>query len=132
MGHAPLRSNGVLLCALALALCATCAGAGPAPSGPTGKIQGRIVSNDSGEPIGFADVALLPADTTMRRVGAIANADGTYRRVTPAEGVAPLRSQRRFLELADAASRQTTPEPESTPTPTPAPRAARRGRSRKP
>ncbi|HUR53075.1 MAG TPA: polyphosphate kinase 1, partial [Gemmataceae bacterium] len=58
--------------------------------------------------------------------------DGTYRRVTPAEGVPLLRSQKRFLELAEAASRQTTIAAEPTPTPTPVPRAARRGRGRKP
>ena len=31
---------------------------------PTGKIQGKIVATDTGEPIGFADVLLIPADTT--------------------------------------------------------------------
>ena len=44
----------------------------------TGKIQGRVVAADSGEPIGFADVALLPADTTMRPVGGLTNADGSF------------------------------------------------------
>ncbi len=51
---------------------------GPAHAGPTGKLQGRIVGTDDGEPIGFADIALLPADTTLRRVGMLTNADGTY------------------------------------------------------
>lgn len=44
----------------------------------TGKIQGKIVSADTGEPIGYADILLLPADTTLRRVGTLTNADGTY------------------------------------------------------
>ena len=45
---------------------------------PTGRIQGKLVATDSGEPIGFADVLLIPADTTQRRVGGLTNADGTY------------------------------------------------------
>ena len=43
-----------------------------------GRIQGKIVGSDSGEPIGFADVRLIPADTTMRKVGGLTNADGTF------------------------------------------------------
>jgi len=50
----------------------------PAHAGLTGKIQGRVFGTDSGEPIGFADVLLIPADTTMRRVGGLSNADGTF------------------------------------------------------
>jgi outer membrane receptor protein involved in Fe transport len=44
----------------------------------TGKVQGRIVTTDTGEPLGFADVLLIPADTTLRRVGTLTNADGTF------------------------------------------------------
>src|SRR5262249_8508223 len=44
----------------------------------TGKVQGKIVATDTGEALGFADVALLPADTTMHRVAGMANADGTF------------------------------------------------------
>lgn len=44
-----------------------------------GQIQGRIVGTDTGEPVGFADLLLTPADTTLRRVGGLSNADGTYR-----------------------------------------------------
>jgi outer membrane receptor protein involved in Fe transport len=44
----------------------------------TGKIQGKIIATDTGEPIGFADVVLLPADTTLKRVGTRTNADGTF------------------------------------------------------
>ena len=42
------------------------------------RVQGRLVATDSGEPIGFADLLLIPADTTMRKVGGLSNADGTF------------------------------------------------------
>jgi polyphosphate kinase len=52
-------------------------------------------------------------------------ADGTYQRVKPAEGVPPLRSQQRFLELAAEGARPAAaPEPVQAPTP----RVAKRGR----
>ena len=60
--------------ALALAL----ASAGAAQGATTGRVQGKLVGTDTGEPIGFADVLLIPADTTMRRVGGLTNADGTF------------------------------------------------------
>jgi outer membrane receptor protein involved in Fe transport len=47
-------------------------------SATTGKIQGRIVGADTGEVVGFADILLIPADTTLRRVGGLSNADGTF------------------------------------------------------
>jgi outer membrane receptor protein involved in Fe transport len=43
-----------------------------------GKIGGRIVTTDTGEPVAYADVSLVPADTTMKRVGGLTNADGTF------------------------------------------------------
>jgi hypothetical protein len=67
-----------------LALLFSCIGAMPATAGTTGKIQGKIVATDTGEPIGFADVLLIPADTTMHRVGGLTNADGTYLLEAPA------------------------------------------------
>src|SRR5215831_6333751 len=51
---------------------------------PTGKIQGKIVATDTGEPIGFADVVLIPADTTLHKVGGLTNADGTFLLEVPA------------------------------------------------
>lgn len=45
---------------------------------PHGKIQGRIVGTDTGEPIGFADISLIPADTSLRPVGGLTNGDGTF------------------------------------------------------
>jgi hypothetical protein len=50
----------------------------------TGKIQGKIVGTDTGEPLGFADLLLIPADTTFRRVGGLSNADGTFLLEAPA------------------------------------------------
>lgn len=59
--------------ALALAF-----GAPAAHAQAPAKVQGRVVATDSGEPVGFADVRLLPADTTLRPVGGLTNADGTF------------------------------------------------------
>ena len=49
-----------------------------APGKAQGRVQGRVVATDNGEPVGFADVRLLPADTTLRPVGGLTNADGTF------------------------------------------------------
>jgi polyphosphate kinase len=60
--------------------------------------------------------------------------DGTYRRVTPAAGETALRSQRRFLELAEAASRPplgTVPVDPTAPAPAPAPRPVKRPKGRR-
>jgi outer membrane receptor protein involved in Fe transport len=62
--------------ALALGLCAL--SVHPALSAVIGKVQGRILSSGSSEPIGYALVALVPSDTTMKRVAGMTNADGTY------------------------------------------------------
>lgn len=64
--------------AIGLLLALVSVGVTGAQAASTGKIQGRLVATDTGEPIGFADVALLPADTTMQHVGGLANADGTF------------------------------------------------------
>jgi polyphosphate kinase len=37
--------------------------------------------------------------------------DGTYRRVKPAEGVAPLRSQQRFMEMVAEAGNRAAAQP---------------------
>lgn len=49
-----------------------------------GRVQGRIVASDTGEPVGYADLMLVPADTTMRKVGGLTNADGTFLLEAPA------------------------------------------------
>ena len=36
------------------------------------------LATDTGEPIGFVDIVLIPADTTLKRVGGLTNADGTF------------------------------------------------------
>jgi polyphosphate kinase len=60
--------------------------------------------------------------------------DGTYRRVTPPAGEPPLRSQRRFLDLAEAAARLplgAAPTDPAAPPPTPAPRPVKRTKGRR-
>ncbi|HYM81114.1 MAG TPA: TonB-dependent receptor [Candidatus Limnocylindria bacterium] len=82
--HGHLRRR--LLAALAFSLLAAAASAfmASAALGATGKIQGKVIATDTGEPIGFADVALIPADTTQRRIGGLTNADGTFLLEAPA------------------------------------------------
>jgi hypothetical protein len=70
------RSPRVSMAGLALAL--FCALAPASGAAPMGRLQGKIVGTDNGEPIGFADVMLIPADTTLHRVGGLTNADGTF------------------------------------------------------
>jgi len=83
---------------LVIALALACAGA--AQGAPTGRVQGKLVGTDTGEPIGFADVLLIPADTTMRRVGGLTNADGTFLLEAP-----PGRYTLQFRALSYAAKR---------------------------
>ena len=56
----------------------------PAPASALARLQGRILAVDTGEPVGFADVLLVPDDTTMKRVGGLTNADGTFLLMAPA------------------------------------------------
>lgn len=73
------RGSVVLwLATLVLALGALIVAVSPAAAATLGKIQGKVIAHDTGEPIGFADVLLIPADTTMRKVGGLTNADGTF------------------------------------------------------
>ncbi len=67
---------------------------------PTGKIQGKVVATDTGEPIGFADVLLTPADTTLHKIGGYTNADGTFLFEVP-----PGRYELRIRALSYAAKR---------------------------
>ena len=48
------------------------------PAFARGKVQGRVLTSDTREPIAFADVLLIPADTTLARVGGLTNVDGTF------------------------------------------------------
>lgn len=43
-----------------------------------GRLLGKVLARDTGEPLGFADVLLLPADPAGRRSGTQTNADGTF------------------------------------------------------
>ena len=67
-----------LIAGLGLALGLFLVSVVPASPATTGKVQGRILSTDSSEPIGYAQVALVPADSTLKPVGGMTNADGTY------------------------------------------------------
>jgi TonB-dependent receptor len=47
-----------------------------APVSPKGKVTGKLVAGDNGEPLGYADVALIPVEG--KPIGAMTNADGTF------------------------------------------------------
>jgi len=63
---------------LGIALCAVFGHVSPAGATAGAKIQGKIVGADTGEPVGFAEVVLLPQDSTLHPVGGLTNSDGTY------------------------------------------------------
>src|SRR5262245_59825578 len=71
-------AQGPRACAWAFSLALMLVVVMPAWAAGTGKIQGRVLAADTGEPIGYADVLLIPADTTLKRVGGMTNADGTF------------------------------------------------------
>jgi hypothetical protein len=56
----------------------SCIGAPGARAAGTARVDGRVFATDTGQPIGYADVLVIPADTTMKRVGTYTNADGTF------------------------------------------------------
>lgn len=76
------RASRAILVVAAAALLLGAAAAGPATA--VGRIQGKIVARDSGEPVGFADLLLVPRDSTLRKVGGLSNADGTFLLLAPA------------------------------------------------
>uniref|UniRef100_A0A832I3A0 TonB-dependent receptor n=1 Tax=Eiseniibacteriota bacterium TaxID=2212470 RepID=A0A832I3A0_UNCEI len=57
--------------------------ASPAAAAPAGKVRGTVRAADHGEPLSFADLLLIPADSTQRRVGGLTNSDGTFELVAP-------------------------------------------------
>jgi outer membrane receptor protein involved in Fe transport len=72
--------RSVLLVAwLGLVLVAGAAQADALPAGGgKGRLRGRLLASDTSEPISFADVLLLPADSTMRKAGCMTNTDGSF------------------------------------------------------
>ena len=63
--------------------------AGPAsaqaPAGPRGKVTGKLLAADTGEPLGCADVALIPVGVASPKpIGTSTNADGTFTLEAPA------------------------------------------------
>ncbi len=83
-----------------------------APSGPLGRIQGKIVAADTGDPLGFADVLLIPADTTMRRVGGLTNADGTFLlEAAPGKYTLQIRARVRLDRLGQGSRRPDSERP---------------------
>ncbi|HXS81289.1 MAG TPA: TonB-dependent receptor plug domain-containing protein, partial [Methylomirabilota bacterium] len=65
------RGRGLLVALALLCLAAL-------PAFAKGRVQGRVLAADTHEPVAFADVLLIPADTTLARVGGLTNVDGTF------------------------------------------------------
>ena len=77
--------NGGRGLALRLAVVAMLAGAPPGfvvtaavAQAARGKVSGRVLARENGEPLGFADVSLRPVDPAGHLAGVQANADGTF------------------------------------------------------
>ena len=52
---------------------------------PRGKVVGKLLAADTGEPLGFADVALIPVGVAAPKpIGTSTNADGTFMLEAPA------------------------------------------------
>ena len=90
--------------------------------------------------VGYQNLVSVPVRLQQRLIGEILAVtlednvkarellpDGSYRRIRPADGQPALRSQERFLELAQQNSRRTSPPPPAN-LPVPAPRPTRRSR----
>lgn len=74
----PWRRAGPSISLLTACTLAVLLGVPVARAATTGKVQGRVLATDTGEVLGYADVVLFPADTTMAKVGGLTNADGTF------------------------------------------------------
>jgi outer membrane receptor protein involved in Fe transport len=83
-GHGRITPHASVAAAVVWTLLLSCLGLAAASAAVPGKVQGKIVGTDTGEPIGFADVLLMPADTTLRKIGGMTNADGTFLLEAPA------------------------------------------------
>ena len=87
--RAPLRRTAALFAFLVLT------GLGltiTADAATLGRVRGKVVASDTGEPMPFTNVLLLPADTTLKRVGGMTNQDGTFELLAP-PGLYTLRVQ---------------------------------------
>jgi hypothetical protein len=96
----------------------------PTPASALARVQGRILAAGTGEPVGFADVLLVPDDTTTQRVGGLTNADGTFQLLAPpgryalqvrALGYARTRIDTLVLTEGDLPPLEITLQPEAIP-----------------
>ncbi len=57
-----------------------------------GHVRGKVIAKDTGETMSFINLLLIPADTTLKRVGGMTNSDGTFD-LAAARGTYTLRVQ---------------------------------------
>jgi outer membrane receptor protein involved in Fe transport len=78
------RSGGapgllLLLASLAALLGLATAPAGEAAAQRLGHVQGRVLAASTGEPVAYANLALVPADSSRKKTGGLGDGDGSFR-----------------------------------------------------
>jgi len=118
------RGRSLVTAAILLFLVLSSLLAGPSPAVALARLQGRVLAADSGDPLGFADLLLIPADTTLHRIGGFSDADGTFLLQAPegrytlqvrALGYAMRRIEGLDLREGELSPLQTTLVPEAIP-----------------
>ncbi len=97
--------------AAALAAVFLTLGGGLASARAAATLEGRVVTADTREALGFAAVAVVPSDTTRPRTGGLTQADGTFRIPVPAgayrvvvQAISYRKFESQLLQLSDGAT----------------------------
>lgn len=88
----PIRRPVAGVLAVLAGLLLVAASASSALAQAMGRVRGKVVAKDTGETMSFINLLLIPADTTLKRVGGMTNSDGTFE-LTAARGIYTLRVQ---------------------------------------
>ncbi|MGH7725423.1 MAG: TonB-dependent receptor domain-containing protein [Candidatus Eiseniibacteriota bacterium] len=73
-----MRNRTLFLLALTAAVLSAAFAYDTSAQDARGRVTGKVLAKETGEPLPYADVLLIPADSTARRVGSQTNADGTF------------------------------------------------------
>lgn len=91
-GTSPIRASRLAAALLAASALLAVAGVTAAHAQAPGRVRGKVVARDTGEPVPYCNVLLIPADTTLRHVGGMTSGDGTFE-LLAAAGVYTVRVQ---------------------------------------